>query len=301
MATSARPQARRGPSGAWSRLKPGPSDPLDVYGLPSKGEPRLHDPKAQESYYSKIVERYMKFCASSNGDNGLEEAFSSLSAKETGPQNLDGSRPTRPHRASETDRSNDLPNILLAMRKLREGILASRRRDSFAQRAYMFIIHASLLTQSWESYQPALVYLLHNIHPHTPLSAPELQEFVGYYILDLACRQHKLLEAYEVKTDFKHRDRRVAATLKALVHDDWVRFWRIKRAVDGYQRAIMGFSVEQMRLHALKCLGKGYMNADKAFVERSGDARWEDLVKGGVGWQLQENGNVVIRKPKSKS
>lgn len=89
--------------------------------------------------------------------------------------------------------------------------------------------------------------------------------------------------------------------LKALVQDDWVRFWRVRRAVDGYQRAIMEFAVDRMRLHALKCLGKSYMSADKAFVERSGDARWEDLVKGGVGWQLQEGtGSVVIRKPKPK-
>lgn len=243
----------------------------------------------------------MKFCASSGtAEDGLEEAFNSLSVKDS----TVSSRPTRPPlsvRAPETERSSDLPNILLAMRKLREGILGSRRRDAFAQRAYMFIIHASVLTRSWESYQPALLYLLYSIHPHTPLSAPELQEFVGYHILDLACRQNQLLDAFKVKLDFKHRDRRVKATLKSLVHDDWVRFWRTKRAVDGYQRAIMEFSVEHMRLHALKCLGRSYMNADKAFIERSGDARWEDLVKGGVGWQLQENGNVVIRKPKAKT
>lgn len=35
-----RPSARRGPSGAWSRLKPAVIDPLDAYGLPSKGETR---------------------------------------------------------------------------------------------------------------------------------------------------------------------------------------------------------------------------------------------------------------------
>jgi len=35
-----RPPARRGPSGAWNRLKPVTIDPLDVYGLPSKGDNR---------------------------------------------------------------------------------------------------------------------------------------------------------------------------------------------------------------------------------------------------------------------
>ncbi|RMZ16766.1 hypothetical protein D0862_01087 [Hortaea werneckii] len=321
-----RPQARRGPSGAWSRLKPAVIDPLDVYGLPSKGETRLHDQKNQESYYTNIVERYMKFCATSGGGEELEKAFTALSIKETKsglpppppllsqpassstststskdiPSTSATHRPDLTRQISATERPNDMPNILMAMRKLREGILGSRRRDRFAQRAYMFIIHASILTGHWESYQPSLLYLLYEIHPNTPLAPAELHEFAGYYILDLACRQNELMGAFAARTAFGHAEHRVGAVLMSLVHDDWVRFWRTKRVVDGYQRSIMEFAVERMRLHALKCLGRGYMNADKGFVERCGDASWHDLVKAGVGWQLQETGNVVIRKPKPK-
>lgn len=302
--TSSRPLARRGPSGAWNRLRPVTIDALDVYGLPSKGETRLHDFKTQEAYHSKIVDRYMKFCASSGGGEDLGKAFAALSvttkAAAAAEDSTTQGRPTLPRQLSSTERLNDMPNILMAMRKLREGILASRRRDRFAQRAYMFIIHASILTRSWESYQPALNYLLREIHPVSPLSTPELEEFVGYQILDLACRQYELLGAYAKKVAFQHRDRRVNTVLVTLVQDDWVKFWRTKRAVDGYQRAIMEFAVERMKLHALKCLGRSYMTADKAFVERSSDASWEDLVKSGVGWQLQENGTVLIRKPKGR-
>jgi len=35
-----RPSSRRGASGAWNRLKPVREDPLETYGLPSKGETR---------------------------------------------------------------------------------------------------------------------------------------------------------------------------------------------------------------------------------------------------------------------
>lgn len=244
----------------------------------------------------------MKFCASTGGGDGLETAFAGLSVndKSTPAQADSGKegRPSLPHRVSSTERPNDMPNILMAMRKLREGILGSRRRDNFAQRAYMFIIHACILTRHWESYQPALLYLLYQIHPTTPLSASELQEFVGYRILDLACRQYELGEAFNVKLEFHHGDRKVATVLKSLIHDDWVRFWRVRRAVDGYQRAILEFAVERIRVHALKCVGRGYLVADKRFVERTGNANWEELVENGVGWELQENGNVVIRKTK---
>lgn len=251
----------------------------------------------------------MKFCASASGGKELEAAFASLSIKQDAPgdshpppttANGPASRPPVHHRASATDRPNDLPNILMAMRRLREGILGSRRQDAFAQRAYMFIAQASILTLSWESYQPTLLHLVHDIHKHTPMTALELRDFVGYMILDLACRQNELVQAYALKVKFAHQDRRVAAVLKALVHDNWPRFWRIRRAVDGYQRALMGFAEERMRLHALKCLGRSYLNADKVFVERSTDAKWEELIKSGVGWLLQDNGTVVIRKPKPK-
>lgn len=257
----------------------------------------------------------MKFCAvsASSGGEGLEKAFASLSLATDGSKaplataatttttmtTADG-RPALPRQVSGTSRPNDMPNILLAMRKLREGILGSRRRDAFAQRAYIFIIQASILTQSWESYQPALLYLLYTIHPCTPLSPTELQDHAGYLVLDLACRQYELGEAFRVRHHFRLRERKVNAVLKALVHDDWVRFWRLRRAVDGYQRAIMEFGVERMRLHALKCLGRSYVSVGKEFVERSADGRWEELVKGGIGWELQEDGKVVIRRPKVK-
>lgn len=43
IAAQQRPSNRRGPSGAWGRLRSGTSDPLENYGLPSKGETRcLH-------------------------------------------------------------------------------------------------------------------------------------------------------------------------------------------------------------------------------------------------------------------
>nr|OQO25935.1 hypothetical protein B0A51_10401 [Rachicladosporium sp. CCFEE 5018] len=293
--SSTRPQPRRGLSGAWNRLKPAIIDPLDAYGLPSK-----------EAYYTTLVARYMKFCASSATGEDLEAAFTGLSLHNTTPKPptalpSDISRPGPTQRLSATERPNDLPNILLAMRKLREAIIASHRTDAFAQRVYIFIIQAAILTRQWEAYQAPLLHLLNHIHPRTPLSPTELRDFVDYHILDLACRQNDLSGAYAVKLAFGQRSRRVDAVLQALVSDDWVRFWRIKRVVDGYQRALMEFAEERMRVHALKCIGRSYLSVEKGFVERAASAKWEILVKEcGVGWQLLESGMVVVRRPKVK-
>ncbi|GAB7350617.1 hypothetical protein MBLNU459_g1183t1 [Dothideomycetes sp. NU459] len=317
MSANTRPPARRNPSSGWGRLKPAQVDPLEVYGLPSKGETRLSDPKTQETYFERIVARYMKFCASCGSSETLDSAFAaiSLASSTSNPPSADPA----PHSAPRSQQSppsstshppspspspppppQELPTLLMAMRKLREALVAAHRTDAFAQRAYMFIVHATLLCRHLESYHPALLYLLLKIHPRTPLSQPELREFAAYLVLDLACRQHDFDGAYRAARRYGVADRRVRDVLRALVRDDFVLFWKVGRAVDGYQRTLLQWSEEGMRVHALKCLGRAYMSADRPFVERCADKGWEELVKSGVGWELGENGTVTIRRPKAK-
>ena len=74
----------------------------------------------------------------------------------------------------------------------------------------------------------------------------------------------------------------------------------MKKAVDGYQRRIMEYAEQGMRVHALKSLGRAYMSADRRYVERCADRRWADLVQDGVGWELTNVDKVIIKKPKAK-
>lgn len=277
---------------------------------------RLNDSKAQEAFYNKIVERYMKFCAASGAD--LENQFALLSlhpfpfnnvAKPELNENSVSKAKVVPNgplvpganSPSKTEEpAPDLQLILMAMRKLRESVVATRRRDLFAQRCYIFIVRVAVLVCAWESYLPALTHLLHDIHPVTPLDVLELHELVSFQILDYACRLKDFHTAYRVKIAYGIRDRKVAAVLQSLARDDWIAFWRVRRKVDGYQRAIVGFAEGEVRLRALKCMGKTYFSAEKAFLEAMADQEWEKLVKGGLGWELGENDIVTIRKAKAK-
>ncbi|CAI6339977.1 unnamed protein product [Periconia digitata] len=309
-----RPSSRRGASGAWrrgDRLKPAPADTLELYGLPSKGETRLNDFRTQEFYFHKILERYMRLCAIN--EKQLGTLFASISqalnhdflaslhlpTPPTSAATLNDPRtPTAPFTSPPL---TELSTVLAALRKLREAITASGRKDAFARRAYFFGAHAGILCKDWESYLPALTSLLTVIHrPEAPLSAPDLKEYVGLLILDQACRQGNLALAHETRVKFAYRDRRVEGVLKALVADNWVAFWKLKRAVDGYQRSVMEFAEKEVRLHALKCLGRGYMSVDRRFVEKCADREWAELVKEGVGWELTETDRVLIKKPKAK-
>jgi hypothetical protein len=261
----------------------------------------------------------MKLCADSGGGEELDNLFSSLSLEQkatppipslasphlyppTGPSAAFKPPPAKAA-SSARDPSTELSLLLSAMRKLREAMVATHRRDYFAQRAYIFIVQAAILVRRYESYHPALLYLLTAIHPRTPLPEPELHELLGYRILDLACRLRDLAGAYAVKAAHGYADRRVEGVLRALAADDWVRFWRLKRAVDGRQARLMELAEEDVRVHVLKCLGRSYMHADREYVERSTGASWDELVKKyGCGWEWKEDTDmIIIRKPKAKA
>lgn len=264
---------------------------------------RLLDFRTQEVYYNRILDRYMQFCATAGRNDALDQAFTSLTIQDGRPNDAISSFQA-PHSSTgstpASQPSKDLSTIMLAMRKTREAIVATSRTDAFALRAYVFIIRATILTRHMESYHPALLHLLRNIHPSSALSASEQHEFVGYYILDVACRQGDLAAAYEIRNKYHYEDARVETVLQALVHDNWFMFWRVQRLVDGYQKRLMEWSNDSMRKHALKCLGKSYLSAEKVYVEKAAERDWEQLKKmDSVGWEL--NGEIVtIRRIKRK-
>jgi hypothetical protein len=194
----------------------------------------------------------------------------------------------------------DLSTIMMAMRKLREGIVASNRVDDFSIQAYIFCIRLSILVKHMESYHPAILHLLKRMHTVQPLSNTELQEFVGYLVLDLACRQNDLAEAYLVRQKYGLHDAKVDTILQALAHDNYFMFWRVRRSVDGHKTKLMEFAEEGMKKQALKCLGRSYLSIDLPSLEQYTNSSWSSLTNTlGVGWQL-EGTKVVIRKPKTR-
>ncbi|TVY17401.1 hypothetical protein LARI1_G006150 [Lachnellula arida] len=299
----------RASSAPWSRLKPANLDPLEALGLPSKGDNRLLDHKAQERYHTKIVERYMAFCTDAGrGDELLrrlsrmdisQENERSDKAQRQIPQNTTNNRAIVDTNI-DISGQRDLATLIMAMRKLREGIVASNRVDDFSIQAYIFCIRLSILVKQMESYHPAILHLLKKMHTAHPLAKTELNEFVGYLVLDLACRQNDLAQAYSVRLEWGLQDAKVDAVLRALAHDNYFLFWKVKRSVDGYKAKLMEFGEEGIRRQTLKCLGRGYLSIDKPTLEKYTSTTWTLLTKDyGVGWQL-EGSKVIIRKPKTR-
>lgn len=250
----------------------------------------------------------MTFCSKAGRGDELSRQLSSLSISST-PSGSNDSSVT----LSAIDSSSllsysieglastkDLSVLVMAMRKLREGIVASKRVDNFSIQAYIFCIRLAILLKHYESYHPAILYLLRKMHILRSLSKTELQEFAGYLVLDLACRQQDFAQAYATRHAYTLHDSKVDATLGALVHDDYHKFWKVKRSVDGHKAKLMEFADVSMRMQALKCLGRSYLTIDVGFLERVTDTTWPDLKhQHNVGWEL-EGSKVVIRKPKGR-
>ncbi|KAF6798199.1 hypothetical protein CSOJ01_12753 [Colletotrichum sojae] len=299
-------RGNRSHSGPWGRLKPVDQDPLDSIGLPSKGDTRLLDFKTQERYYTKIVERYMTFCSDAGERDELLRRFASLDVKDLAssssvPAISPAAPPApRPNPLDDPANTKALSDVMAALRKLREGIVASKRIDEFSIQAYLFNIRLSVLVKHPESYHPAILHVLRRIHPARNLTSVELHEVVGYLVLDAACRRADLAEAYAIRRRYGLRDGKVDAVLAALAHDNFVAFRRAKGSVDGHRAKLLEFAEADVRTHALKCFGRTYLSVDLEWLEKCAGESWEALTRDhGVGWEL-EGQKVVIRKVRAK-
>ncbi|EAQ88303.1 hypothetical protein CHGG_04922 [Chaetomium globosum CBS 148.51] len=170
-----------------------------------------------------------------------------------------------------------LPQILSALRKLREGLVASRRRDHFAAQVYIFSVRLGVLAGAYETYHPAGLYLLRwhtdaaggavgggegsvgaGVGGGGSLTSVELHEVVAYLVLDAACRRGDLAGAYELRNRHGLRDGKVDAVLGALVADNWVVWRRVKGQVDGYRAKLMEFAELRMTGHTHKAVWGEY-------------------------------------------
>ncbi|EGX54237.1 hypothetical protein AOL_s00004g270 [Orbilia oligospora ATCC 24927] len=276
----------------WSKTTT--SKPLE-YGLASKGDTRLADYSNQESFFHTIQTRYLTHIGSFPSVPALDEQLAALSIASNNTYTPPSSTSTSQASTPKPDLTT-LQNILMDMRKLREGLLASNRQDDFAKSAYLFIVRAAILMSHPESYFPSIRHLLYVLHKQNPLSNPEINELAGYLMLHLACSTNSYHDAYEVRKTFRVRDHRVDMAIKALVAGDYWLFWSTKKSVDGYKSKIMDRAVKDVRKHALKCVGSAYHTVDIEFLEGCTGREWEVLKEEfTIAWE-EDAGKIVIRK-----
>ncbi|KAF5674300.1 hypothetical protein FHETE_2934 [Fusarium heterosporum] len=200
----------------------------------------------------------------------------------------------------DPDNTKSLQEVLMALRKLREGLVATKRADLFSIQAYIFSIRLSILAKHPESYHPAILHLLRYMAVWTPMEKSEIEEIAGYFMLDAACRRRDLTEAYFIRQDFNIRNKKLDSILKALAHDNYVSWQASKKQANRHCLKLMEWAEDGMRLHTLKCFGRSYLNVDLPYLEFATGRKWDKLrEKDNVGWELDVE-KVTIRRVKAK-
>ncbi|KAL1958275.1 hypothetical protein VTO42DRAFT_4783 [Malbranchea cinnamomea] len=315
-------------SASWGRRKP---DPLEEAGYASKGDVKLLDVKAQEAYYDTIVARYTRFCTTrpSEGAFRLLPRISPNASTSNPPiapapnPPADSPATQKPaHRVLKNPKNStphvksaeqELTTILLALRKLREAILATKDRTpvSFAQRVHILCIRVGILSEHPPTFYPPLKRLLTELDTEAnPLSHATLQEFTSYMILDTACRREDFGEAYllreKARARFCYRSHLVDDILSSIINENWVLFWEARKAADAYTKVFVDWAAPWIRRRTLKSIAASYITVDLRFIikcctgEEDG-MTWEELVElEGLGWRL-EGDKVIIKKIKPKA
>jgi len=276
---------------------------------------RLLDYPAQKEYFDKITQRYLQFCADHKED--LDAALTSL------PINSSDDATSNPPTAAPTSKqspavknipppSAELSTLLLSLRKLREAVLSTSGSTpvEFSQKVHYFSIRLSILVQHPPSYFPSLRYSLEKLHsPSHPFEDSEVKELLSYLILDYACRQGDMVAAFDLRArarkEHGFHSQTIDQVLTALMNDNWIIFWRVRKGVDSYVRAVMNWAVDRVRRHALKAVGSAYLHVHVSWIVGGctgddGDWTWEKLVETEkLGWQ-KEGDKVIIRRPKPR-
>lgn len=283
------------------------------------------DLEAQEKYYLKIIVRYLTWCTDAGEAGELLRRFALFKygnenpplddagdeAKKSNPDDpkskgkaidtgKEADKAEDEREASDKEKIRALSDVITALRKLREGIVATKRTDDFAIQVYLFCIRTTILAGHPESYHPAILHLLRYISLRQPLTKFETEETVTFLILDAACRRRDLTEAFSLRQEFKIKNYRLDLTLQALVHDNFTLFYKVKSVVERYQIKLMEWAEDDMRMHMLKCYGRTYLSVDLEFLERTTGRSWAELKeKDGVGWELDEE-RVTIRRVRAR-
>lgn len=201
---------------------------------------------------------------------------------------------------TDTAFQEELATIFMAMRKLREAVVATARADEFAQSAYVFIVHAAVAARNAEAYHPAILYMLHRMHRLSPLEQARLDETVGLRILDLACRQSDFATAYATIHRHRHADKVVLRAVNGLVHGNWHEFWAAREDAGTYQKGLIQWADDSMRRRALNAIGKSYLSVDVSFMRKATAMPWEEAKQ---TFQLDfetEGDKIMIKRAKGR-
>lgn len=179
----------------------------------------------------------------------------------------------------------------MSLRKLREALLKNEA-DAFTQEVFIFAARASALVSDYKAYQPALLHVLHTLHPQRPLPSKLLIQLSSLYVYHLVHFAEHYEAAAKVLHDLIPQERRPALILRAVVGRDPVSWTYLvacerdpllRHFLNRWKQAVFKDAI-------IDTMSKSYMSLPRAYAE------WvlgHDAVK--TKWRV-DNDIVIIRE-----
>ena len=309
-----------------NRLKTINIDPLEVIGLPSKGELGLTSYSAQERYFETLRQRCLAI-----GLKPAREVYKHSGHADTVSTALKNLSLASPQVEDDWSSCNqdELAVILSAMRKLRESLIATKRYDGFAVTAYLFIIRSTISLQH-DEYHPALLHAVNVLIRQCDVADHDRDELIAYEVLDLAGRQNAVREAWEyawhknlftstgvsqqcrndeVQQALRQHRQSLRLTLKSAIHHNVLMFHHHWTYLTSNERLLLQPLEQRLTVYAVACLSRAYFTAETKFVEKALNTSLSDkmkfvrdsyrLLEGTKEWHVEED-KVVFRRPRAR-
>jgi hypothetical protein len=266
-----------------SRLK---AARTEGYGYVSRvdGDQRLMVHETQETFFAELCGKYQLLSYADAESQGMLKHC---------PGDIDDSIGLKYTLSSEES------DCLSSLRGLREGIVASGRKDRFTMDVFERIALFTILRDHVESYRPTVKYLLDQLYPALVLQdSPSAQHIRCWYLLHLVCVTGDFQELYRCRLDMQADSGLADQVLGCLLHGNYARWYKLYKTGNTVERRLMGRSYERLCKHALGVLGAAYMSAPTEWVEDV--VRNQDLIVAHAqehGWTV-EGTQVMMRRPK---
>ena len=262
-----------------------------IYGLVSRvdGDRKLVEPRVQELYFTSICKKL-----SGKSVHELAGKWIDTEGSET------GSMCHEPVKDS----------VLIDLRKLREGIVASGRSDEFVIDVFECSIRCALLGNELDSFLPAARYLLTDVYNVLTTGSATSNRLC---LKDCSFHQrcHAICELYLLHlcsmddySEFVHQrsimkdERSIAdAVLSSLVQGNWIRWAKIRRQANSLQLVLIDKTAYKMQRHAVSSIGACYLSVNLDWVKTICHDVWEQHSEA-CGWQVSDS-TITIKQPKT--
>lgn len=185
------------------------------------------------------------------------------------------------------EKNEGLEEAVVALRKLREGIVASARADGIAVSAYRMSVSAAQAAGNWDEFKRALQTLVFDIYPNLEIGDPERREWPRYarklllfyicYPVDPARPTQPYGPLSELHSIVSKLSRPILASdevqsalkiLSALRRGDFVAFSRTHGCLAKEDAELVEFLLPRYRTRTLAVLCKAYYTFPATLLAR---------------------------------